>query len=224
MQEPLETQVWTLGQEDPLEEEMATHSSILAWEIPRIEGPGGLQAMVTQKSLTRLSDYNNNILWRLKAYLLQAHLSPLKNWKLCWRDSRSYFKHPSGEYWGLSRELNHGSSSRLHSLWAVASTVQNLWAGLERREPRMKKMQCSLGCLQAAHLHKDIFVSKEFPLNGTSWWTRRQYTKPMLARPRALPQEAAKYTDPANSRGLIQGDRLGPRTSFFCRMLTGNLL
>ena len=37
--------VWSLGQEDPLEKEMATHSSILTWEIPWIEEPGGLQSM-----------------------------------------------------------------------------------------------------------------------------------------------------------------------------------
>ena len=37
-----ETQVWALGQGQHLEEEMATHSSILAWEIPWIEEPGGL--------------------------------------------------------------------------------------------------------------------------------------------------------------------------------------
>ena len=37
-----ETQVWSLGREDLLEEEMATHSSILAWEIPWTEEPGGL--------------------------------------------------------------------------------------------------------------------------------------------------------------------------------------
>ena len=35
-------QVWSLGWEDPLEEGMATHSSILAWEIPGMEKPGGL--------------------------------------------------------------------------------------------------------------------------------------------------------------------------------------
>ena len=40
-----ETQVLSLGQEDPLEEEMATHSSIIAWEIPWTEEPGGLQSM-----------------------------------------------------------------------------------------------------------------------------------------------------------------------------------
>ena len=40
-----ETQVQSLGQEDPLEEEMATHSSIPAWEIPWPEEPGGLQSL-----------------------------------------------------------------------------------------------------------------------------------------------------------------------------------
>ena len=42
MQETQEMQVQYLGQEDPLEEEMATHSSILAWEVPCTEEPGGL--------------------------------------------------------------------------------------------------------------------------------------------------------------------------------------
>ena len=41
-----ETGVQSLGAEDPLEEEMATHSSILAWEIPRTEESGGLQFTV----------------------------------------------------------------------------------------------------------------------------------------------------------------------------------
>ena len=46
-----ETQVQSLGQEDPLEKEMATHSSILAWRIPWTEEPGGLQLMgVTKES------------------------------------------------------------------------------------------------------------------------------------------------------------------------------
>ena len=48
-----ETWVQYLGQEDPLEEEMATHPSILAWEIPREEEPGGLQSTgVTEESNT----------------------------------------------------------------------------------------------------------------------------------------------------------------------------
>ena len=40
-----ETWVWSLGQEDPLEKGMATHSNILAWRIPWAEEPGGLQSM-----------------------------------------------------------------------------------------------------------------------------------------------------------------------------------
>ena len=45
MQKTQEMQVRSLGQEDPLEEETATHSSILAWEIPWTEEPGRLQSM-----------------------------------------------------------------------------------------------------------------------------------------------------------------------------------
>ena len=44
-----ETQVQSLGQEDPLEKEMATHSSVFAWEIPWTEEPGGLQSMRSQR-------------------------------------------------------------------------------------------------------------------------------------------------------------------------------
>ena len=42
--------VLSLGREDPLEEEMATHSSILAWRIPWTEEPGGLQSMGSQRT------------------------------------------------------------------------------------------------------------------------------------------------------------------------------
>ena len=45
-----ETWVLSLGREDPLEKEMATHSSILAWEIPWAEEPSGLQSMGSQES------------------------------------------------------------------------------------------------------------------------------------------------------------------------------
>ena len=51
-----ETQIRSHGQEDPLQKEMATRSSILAWKIPWTDETGGLQSMVSQKSQTRLSD------------------------------------------------------------------------------------------------------------------------------------------------------------------------
>ena len=49
MQETEETQVRSLGQEDSLEKEMATHSSVLAWKIPWTEEPGRLQSMGSQR-------------------------------------------------------------------------------------------------------------------------------------------------------------------------------
>ena len=48
-QKPQDIWVQFLGQEDPLEEGMATHSSILSWRIPRTEEPGGLQYMGSER-------------------------------------------------------------------------------------------------------------------------------------------------------------------------------
>ena len=54
-----EAQVQSLGWEDPLEKEMVTHSSVLAWKIPWTEEPSGLHSMESQESgdHKRLSDY-----------------------------------------------------------------------------------------------------------------------------------------------------------------------
>ena len=49
VKEMQEILIQSLGQEDPLEKEMTTHSSILAWRIPRTEEPGGLQSMRSQE-------------------------------------------------------------------------------------------------------------------------------------------------------------------------------
>ena len=49
MQEMQKTQVLSLGWEDPLEKEMATHSNTLAWKISWTEDPGGLQSMGSQR-------------------------------------------------------------------------------------------------------------------------------------------------------------------------------
>ena len=51
-----ETRVQSLGWEDPLEKEIATHSRILAWKIPRTEEPGGATVHGVAKSQTRLSN------------------------------------------------------------------------------------------------------------------------------------------------------------------------
>ena len=55
-----ETQVRSLGQKDPIEKGMTTHSSILAWRIPQTEGPGGLQSMGVSKSQTQLKQLSTH--------------------------------------------------------------------------------------------------------------------------------------------------------------------
>ena len=84
-----ETQVWSLGQEDPLEKGMATHSSVLAWRIPWTEEPGGLQSTGSQ-SPTQLSNdntFNTDI---------QANI-PTKMTLLVKNNSTS----PGGRWWRL---------------------------------------------------------------------------------------------------------------------------
>ena len=56
-----EMQFQSLGQEDPLEKAMANHFSILAWEIPWTEEPGGLQSMGSQQ-VTRRLNKNNKVI------------------------------------------------------------------------------------------------------------------------------------------------------------------
>ena len=73
-----ETWVWSLGLEDPLEKEMATYSSILAWKIPWTEEPGRLQFMGLQKSRTRFSDLVTCI-YSLDKCLFKS-FAHFKNW------------------------------------------------------------------------------------------------------------------------------------------------
>ena len=56
-----ETRVQYLGRENLLEKEMATHSSILAWKIPWMEEPSGLQSTGVAKSQTRLSEFTHSV-------------------------------------------------------------------------------------------------------------------------------------------------------------------
>ena len=66
-----ETWVRSLDQEDPLEKEMATHSSILAWRIPWTEEPGGPQSMGSQRvshGLQRLRSPNTILPYRYEFY------------------------------------------------------------------------------------------------------------------------------------------------------------
>ena len=65
-----ETRVQSLGGEDPLEKEMATHSSILALKIPWMEESGRLQSMGSQRIKTGLSDFTYSQIKQTQASLL----------------------------------------------------------------------------------------------------------------------------------------------------------
>ena len=68
-----------MGGEDPLEKQMTTHSSTLAWEIPRREEPGGLQSMGLQKSQTQLKDSTTIAILLEVIYLRDETLCSCKN-------------------------------------------------------------------------------------------------------------------------------------------------
>ena len=70
-----------MGQEDPLEKEMTTHSSILAWEIPWTEEPGGLQSMGLQTQ-TRLSNQTVTTTKEIFIYLRDRTLKSQKKFQI----------------------------------------------------------------------------------------------------------------------------------------------
>ena len=74
MQELQEVQFQSLGQEDPPEKGMATHASILAWNIPRTKEPGGLQSIGSQESDTTEATSHSTLSDSLRATNLEAKL------------------------------------------------------------------------------------------------------------------------------------------------------
>ena len=76
----------SLGRDDPLEKEMATHSSILAWRIPWTEEPGGLQSMGSQESDMTEVTYYMSFHWERitrSLHLVSLGLCPLHPFPCC---------------------------------------------------------------------------------------------------------------------------------------------
>ena len=90
-----ETQVQSLGREDPLEKEMATNSSTLAWKIPWTEEPGRLQSMGSQRVRHDWATSLHFTLLACKFLLLYLHLVLVSGWcwhfKMCWMVSCAWF-------------------------------------------------------------------------------------------------------------------------------------
>ena len=146
------TQVWSLGWEDPLEKEMATHYSILAWRIPWMEEPGGLQSTGSQRvghdRVTSLSLFfrygcenwtiKKDECWRIDAFELWCwrwHLRVSWNAK---RSNQSILKNINPEYSleGLMLKLQYFN----HLMWSIDSLEKTLMLGkIEGRRRRGRR-------------------------------------------------------------------------------------
>ena len=120
-----EMQVWSLGWEDPLQKEMATHSSILPWEIPWTEEPGGLQSVRSKRVRYNLGTKQDKIQ------------------SLCRKTIQALDKKEKEQNW--EKQLQNGDCISSGRLWEglkalgrtdqSLGTVGGLWeAGPERQE------------------------------------------------------------------------------------------
>ena len=102
-----ETQVRSLGREDPLEKEMATHSTILAWKIPWTEEPGGLQSMGLQRVghdwATNTSTLYSCLKWLILYYMNCTSIKKKFKWLHLWLKCLECWWVYS-LWWGNSRE------------------------------------------------------------------------------------------------------------------------
>ena len=119
MQETENMRVWSLGQEDPLEEGMATHSSVLAWRIPWTEDPGGLHSIGSQRIRHNWSNL--------------AHFS-IDAEKNFWQNLTYIYDRNTPERWHR-RNIPQPNKGHLWKTWAslVAQVVKNI---LQFRRPR----------------------------------------------------------------------------------------
>ena len=119
--------VQSLGGEDPLKKEMATHPSLLAWRIPWTEEPGGLQSMGSRKSWMWLSDWAHS---RIRQEVLTCCLprSCLMGWAepgTCWR------LFPAAAAWTISQfpHLSSGNSDCPYLTWVLCARHNVFSAG-----------------------------------------------------------------------------------------------
>ena len=130
------TWVQSLGQEDPLEKEMATHSSILAWEIPWMEEPGGLQSTGSQRvghdwatslSFFHVSMSHVNIKpWRFSALSIFISKSKLTEWYASDSDEVWYKISFSINSW--VKDLFH-KCRKLVKMFRLKGKIVWLWGG-----------------------------------------------------------------------------------------------
>ena len=127
-----ESWVWSLGPEDPLEEGMATHSSILAWEIPWIEESSGLQSMGQQRVRQDWAT-KHSICEHAYIYMSPSSLYIFLNFVLAVLGVQALLRH------GASLIATHGLSC------PVTRGILVSWLGIEPTCPALKSMFLTTG-------------------------------------------------------------------------------
>ena len=126
-----ETQVWSLDQKDPLEEEMVTHYSILAWKIPWREEPGGLQSMGSQRVRhTWATEHEHRCKHLLTCILLCLLLTSLRlqagmNTHEAWLKSPG--RHGAMHSKGTSATVGRCSGYIKTSTWSIGCHFSLIW-------------------------------------------------------------------------------------------------
>ena len=145
-----ETRIWSLGQEDPLEKEVATHSGVVAWEIPWAGEPGRLQSAGSQ-SQARLRDWTAAARVALER-LFHTSVTPQVSlwWEACTVD-RSEQKLLVGyyeEYFFSGYVLVSSDSLHYKSVLLLSTLSISLWPAVSRQH-RLPEWRLPVCCLDA---------------------------------------------------------------------------
>ena len=147
-----ETWFQSLGQEDPLEKEMATHFSMLAWKIPWMEEPGGLQSTASQ-SRTWPSEFTSSLLLPcLREGLRIVETTPLACWH--WRISVALFEITYIETTGCT----YSASFR-----TLVIGVSENWRFLSNNEPARVTRTSEGSLLYKYRIKKKLGVTSSCP-------------------------------------------------------------
>ena len=121
-----ETQVWSVGQEDPLEKGMATHSSIPSWRIPWTEESGGLQSTESQR-IGHDWSINTFTVFILKAWRMCLYITQHQIWTIFWIDYHDIEQRPTNGSLVIKDE--EAQTKRDHSPLSIMKSL-TVWGGL----------------------------------------------------------------------------------------------